>query len=422
MPKFQTPRGTRDFLPEKMTRRQSVLDTLRSVFEKWGYEPLETPAFEDWALLSAKQGGGEEIKKEIFYFKDKGGRELGLRFDLTIPLARVIANNPQLPKPFKRYAIGRVWRYDEPQAGRYREFWQADVDIVGSPESEADAEIMAVACEALLVLGFEQFEVRVSDRRILDSFVKSLGVKEPVKVFRAIDKLEKAGEEQVRSELRKAGLGAGQVTEIMRFIAVKSMEQLRSLVSSDEMREALAELDSVLAAMKGYGYSTYVRADMSLVRGLEYYTGPVFEIKVGAGRLSIGGGGRYDGLIQLLGGKATPATGISFGVERLVDIMEAEKMLELPKTKTSVFVAGAGDVRPAVLKAAKELRRAGISCEYDVMQRDLGKQLQYVNAKGVPYALIIGEKEAKEGIYRLRNMKTGEEKLLKTVEEIAQMI
>lgn len=422
MPKFQTPRGTRDFLPEKMLRRQFVLDTLRAVFEKWGYEPLETPAFEDWALLSAKQGGGEAIRNEIFYFKDKGGREVGLRFDLTVPLARVVANNPQLPKPFKRYAIGRVWRYDEPQAGRYREFWQADVDIVGSPESDADAEVIAVACECLLVLGFKEFQIRLNNRKILESFVKSLGIKDPVKVFRAVDKLEKTGAAEVRKELKKAGLTENQADEIMKFLKIKDTEELRSLAKSDEMREAIAELESVLNSMKGYGYSAFVRADMSLVRGLEYYTGPVFEIKVGKARLSIGGGGRYDNLIELFGGKPTPATGISFGVERLVDIMEAEKMLETPKTITRMFIASAGDVRPAVLKAAKELRRLDVNCEYDVMQRDLGKQLQYVNARGIPFALIIGEKEVKESVYRLRNMKTGEEKLLKSIEEVRRLV
>ncbi|MBI2578597.1 MAG: histidine--tRNA ligase [Candidatus Aenigmarchaeota archaeon] len=417
MPKFQTPRGTRDFLPEKMLRRQFVLDTLRAVFEKWGYEPLETPAFEDWALLSAKQGGGEEIKKEIFYFKDKGDREVGLRFDLTVPLARVVAGNPQLPKPFKRYAIGRVWRYDEPQAGRYREFWQADVDIIGSPESDADAEIIAIACEALLVLGFKEFQIRLNNRKILESFVKSLGIKDPMAVFRAVDKLEKTGEEQVRKELKKT-VSSAQADEIMKFLKIRETEELRSLAKSDEMREAIAELESVLNSMKGYGYSAFVRSDMSLVRGLEYYTGPVFEIKVGKARLSIGGGGRYDKLIELFGGKPTPATGISFGVERLVDIMEAEKMLDTPKTIARVFIASAGDVRPAVLKAAKELRRLGINCEYDVMQRDLGKQLQYVNARSVPFVLIIGEKEVKEGVYRLRDMKSGEEQLLKSLEDV----
>ena len=193
MPRFQTPRGTRDFPPEEMMKRQYVFDTIRQVFESFGFSPMETPAFESWELLSAKGGGGEEVKDEIYYFRDKSNRELGLRFDLTVPMARFVASNPQLAKPFKRYQIGRAWRYDRPQAGRFREFWQADVDVIGAEGTDADAECIAVAVEALKRLGFSRFTVRLNSRKVLNSTIKSAGVdaKDAAQVFRALDKLEK---------------------------------------------------------------------------------------------------------------------------------------------------------------------------------------------------------------------------------------
>ncbi len=194
MAQFQTPRGTRDLPPGDMKRRNRIVQTIRGVYESYGFQPLETPAFESWELLSRKGGGGDAIRDEIYYFKDKSGRELGLRFDLTVPLARFVASNPQLPKPFKRYQIGRVWRYDNPQAGRFREFWQADVDTVGSSSVEADAECLAAVADALRALGLKDFRVRVNNRELLASLVKKFGLEGmSAKIFRVLDKMGKAG-------------------------------------------------------------------------------------------------------------------------------------------------------------------------------------------------------------------------------------
>lgn len=404
---FQTPRGTRDFFPEKMAERNYVLNALRRVFERYGYDELDTPAFEDFALLAKKGGGGEEIKREIYYFKDYGERELGLRFDLTVPLARVVASNPNLPKPFKRYAIGKVWRYDEPQAGRYREFVQADVDVVGSSEPSADAEVIACACECLRELGFTDFTIRINNRKIIEGFLKGLSLEKEkaIDVFRSIDKLDKIGEEGVKKELEAKGIDGKKTTKILAYISGGSIEDAKKY-----SEEGAKELEGIFKALSSIGLDKYVRIDFSLVRGLEYYTGPVFELALG-GKLSAAGGGRYDKLIELFGGRPTPATGISFGVERVIGIMEEKKMFSLPKTTTKAFVAPVKDeVREAAWKIASQLRARGVNCEADLMDRSLKKQLEYASAKGIPYCIVVGPQELKQNLVVLRDMRSGEEK------------
>ena len=196
--KILPPRGTRDYAPEEMILKNQMFDRIRRVYESFGFVPLETPAFESWDLLGAKGGGGEEIKSEIYYFKDKSDRELGLRFDLTAGLSRFVANNPNLSKPFKRYQVGRAWRYDRPQAGRFREFYQADVDIIGSSEPEAEAEVLAAGIKALEELKIGDFYIKVNDRRILDAFAVKQGLPEEriIEIFRSVDKLEKVGDDK----------------------------------------------------------------------------------------------------------------------------------------------------------------------------------------------------------------------------------
>src|SRR3989338_5060202 len=346
--KFQPPRGTQDFLPEDMILRNRIFDTVRSVYEKWGYDPIETPAFEEWQLLAAKFGGGEEIKKEIYYFKDKSNRELGLRFDLTVPMCRVVAANPQLPKPFKRYQIGRVWRYDKPGSGRRREFWQSDIDVIGSSSTEADAEVIAVACECLEKLGFKDFVVRLNNRKILESFVKSLKIKDYVQVFRSIDKLEKIVEKGVEKELKQKGVEKEKIKKVLEFVKGDA-EAARRLSKSE-----FAELDKILENVAILGYGKKVKIDTSLVRGLEYYTSAVFEISLEGAKWSVAGGGRYDNLIETFGGNPVPATGISLGIERLFELLKAESR---QKTLSRVYIANVNnEVKKDVLQLSKNLR------------------------------------------------------------------
>jgi histidyl-tRNA synthetase len=406
---FQPPRGTRDFLPEEMIKRQYIISRITDVFEKWGFDSLETPAFEDWKLLAAK--GGEDIKNEIYYFKDKSNRELGLRFDFTVPLARLVASNPQLPKPFRRYQIGPVWRYDNPGAGRYREFWQADVDIVGAPAGEADALCIAVACDVMQALGFKEFSIRLNNRKIVEAFIISIGLKNEVtNVLRSIDKLEKIGEKSVGEELKEKRVDIAKIKKIMEFVKSKSLDEVKKHAEKEELgKKGIQELEEIFDYLESFGFSEYVKFDASLVRGLEYYTGPVFEIGAGL-NVSVGGGGRYDNLVESFGGKQTPATGISFGIDRLVLAMEEKKLFKTEKTKTKVYIAPVADeaVKDA-MQLAKKLISLGVPTEFDLMKRSLSKELDYANSKGIPFVIVLGEKEIRSGKIKLRDMKTGQE-------------
>ncbi|MBU0530679.1 MAG: histidine--tRNA ligase [Nanoarchaeota archaeon] len=407
---MQPPRGTRDFMPADMIRREYIFQTVKKVFEQFGFDPLETPAFESWELLSKKGVGGDEVKDEIYYFKDKSDRELGLRFDLTASLARVIASNPQLPKPFKRYQIGRVWRYDRPQAGRFREFWQADVDVVGSSQMDADVECLAAAVKALESLGFKNFIIRLNNRKILDSLIKASGIrKNEFDVFRSLDKLEKIGEADVVKELVSKGVSKKECDSLLNMMEIKGspedvLKRGRKLCKS----EGFDELEQMVSLSKQYGIDKYIVIDFSLVRGLDYYTGPIFEVfvKEFANLGSITAGGRYDNLVKNYGGRDTPATGISLGIERIYEIMESRNMFKLPKTVTDVFVvAVSDDVRKDVIKITSKLRAAGVKSELDLNNRNFKKQLEYADALGINYVLIIGEKELKSKKFPLKDMK-----------------
>jgi histidyl-tRNA synthetase len=398
---FQPPKGTRDWLPTDMRKLNYLVSVIERVFKNYGYEPLDSPAFEDWELLSAKSAGGEELKKETYYFKDKSDRELGLRYDFTVPTARIVASDPSIPKPFKRYSIGKVWRYDQPQAGRYREFWQADVDIYGTLLPVADAEVIAVAVDCLRKLGFKDFKVRLNDRRVIERKIVNLGIKNPLEVFRCLDKLEKMGEECVIKELREKGIDTGKIEKVMKLVRSKP--------------EEMDELESLVKELKKFGISKEIVVDFSLVRGFDYYTGAVFEISTGG--LSIAGGGRYDGLVETYGGKPTPAVGISLGVSRIIDEMEKEKLFKIEDYPARVFVCAVNDdVRTDVVKITQELRNKGIPADFDTAGRNLRKQLDYINAKKIPYAIVVGPEEIKTKKLVLRDMESGKERKLTLVE------
>lgn len=413
---FQTPRGTRDFLPEDMISREYVFSTVRKAYEKYGFYPLETPAFEDVKVLTMKCG--EEVEKQLFRLEDT---EQSLRFDLTVPLARVVASNPSLPKPFKRYAIGPVWRREEPQKGRFREFWQADVDVVGSPSMRSEAELIGAAVEALIALGFKGFEVRLNNRKLLNAFTSKAGIPEEKRlaVFRSLDKLAKQGEEAVRKELEEKGVDSAKIDALLSFgeIFGNNEEKLKrakkEVEGSAEGEEGVKELSEILKLLALYECAKDAKlvVDFTLVRGLDYYTGPIFEISIPDGGVgSVAGGGRYDGLIGLYSSQGLPATGISLGIERIIEVMKAKGMMKQRKTNCRVFVA---PVKPEfydyALKVVQELRREGVNAESDLMERSLRKQLDYANAMGIPFVAIVGEKEEQAGTIMLRDFASGKE-------------
>jgi len=417
MTDFQPAKGTKDIAPDEMRRLLFVFDTCRKVFEKYGFVPLETPAFENFELLAAK--GGEGVKDEIYFFKDKGGRDLGLRFDMTVGLARFIANNPSIQKPFKRYAFGKVWRYDNPQAMRWREFYQLDIDTIGSPQVEADAECLACFCECLDALGIKNYYIRVNNRKLLKAFLASKSVPEKNMDgwFRTIDKLDKIGKEGVEKELLEKGFDKKIVKDVLDNLekVSKNPEKLKNM-------EGYQELARLIGLAKAYDISEKIKFDISLVRGLEYYTGLVFEIGIKDLKISLAGGGRYDKMIKAFGGPDLPATGISFGLSRLILYMEEKNLFNLPKNIVKVFVANVDESsKEYAMEVAQKLRKCGITAETDLMGKKLGKQLEYASSAGIPFVAIIGGDEIKQKSVKLRNMKTGNEKMVK-IEKLADML
>jgi histidyl-tRNA synthetase len=429
---IQTPKGTRDFLPQEMAVRQYVFDIVREVFERFGFEPLETPAIESWELLSKKGGGGEDIKKEVYYFRDKGNREIGLRFDLTAPLGRVAANNPQIPKPFKRYQIAPVWRYDNPQAGRYREFWQADADIVGSEKMDCEAECLVASAVILEALGFRDFAIKLNNRKILNGIIEFLQIpkEKAPDVFRALDKLEKFGESEVLKEILKAGVKQPKAKKLLEMIKARGspstiLERERKRLQSYSIaKQGMDELEQIVKKCQAYGIARKLIIDLSLVRGLDYYTGPIFEISVRTKKDigSIAGGGRYDNLVEAYGGRWTPAVGISLGIERICEIMDSEKMIKHLETKTRVFVAVADEsLMENAMFVAQKLRAAGINTQIELMGRPLKKQLEYVDRAKIPFVVIVGDMELRKGKYTVREMAKRKQGLF-TLEKIIKVL
>lgn len=411
---FMNVRGTRDFLPEEEIARRRMIDIIRETYEEFGFSPLDTPALETAEVLLAKS---QSIRDEIYIFKDKGGREIGLRFDLTVPLARVMAQNPQLPLPFRRYALGKVWRYDRPQSGRYREFLQADVDIVGSPEILADAETVWAGTTALKRVGTPPFKVYINNRKLVEGWALKVHLKgdDLIEFLRTIDKWFKIGEDGVREELERKNLEG--FLELYADLLVEEPSDLPT--ENSLMSEAQDELIQLSNYLQDFGVPFVF--DARIVRGLDYYTGNVFETYVNnIDWGSIGSGGRYDELISLLSGRDIPAVGYSIGVDRLFSLLLQGGYLRKERTVTKVFVAPVKrEVLPYALKVLKVLRENNIPSEIDVMGRKLRKQLEYASSLDIPYVLIVGEEEERTNTVKLKNMEDRSEESV-PLEELPQ--
>ena len=398
---FKRPKGTRDFLPEDMVKRRWLFDVGRPVFERYGYGEIETPAFETLELLTCKDSLGDEAVKDIYRFKDKAGRNLGLRFDPTTPIARVIATDRSIKLPVKwYYNFVPMWRYEDVAKGRYREFYQAGVEIIGAEGPEADAEVLMVVIDYLLATGLKQFTLRINSRKVLDGLAKKVGIKNSTDIFRILDKLDKQGEKQVKIELSEF-LNNKQIDDIFNFIKM-SPEQARNYLGMSSLD--IEDVFNVLPVK----YKKFVKIDFSIARGLDYYTGFIFETLV-KGQESLGSvasGGRYDNLIQKYGGQPTPATGVGIGVERILEILEIKKMF--PKNlnaSPTVFVIPVDEkCRKQAFSMTQSIRSEGISADTDLVGRKFKKNLEYANAQNIPYVIIIGEKEIKSKKYVLKDM------------------
>jgi histidyl-tRNA synthetase len=411
-------KGARDFLPDQMRGRLKVIDTLRRVFSLHGFAPLETPAFERIETLTGKAGENEKLMYRILK-RGEGGKQgqcdLALRYDLTVPLARVLAMHPELRMPFKRYQIQPVWRADRPQKGRFREFWQCDVDIAGSNSPLAEAECLAVMAAALRELGFANYTIRINDRRILRSIAKSIGAAEQEVTFLvALDKLDKIGREGVSAELSKKGFEPSVASTLWSLLEIPSGNEaaLTAMkeILDEEGLQGTRSITALIAAAQALGVAPqHLCFDPTLARGLDYYTGPVFEIVVQEPKIgSIAGGGRYDHLVGMFSGRDVPAVGASLGLERILVVMEELGMLHTDSSKTQVFITRfSDDTVEQSLETTRVLREQGISCDLYTGDSRLKSQFKYANAGGYSWVIVIGPDEAEAGTLNLRNLQSG---------------
>jgi histidyl-tRNA synthetase len=397
------PKGMRDILPRQMVLRQQILSIVEAAFAEFAFEPLITPSVELAEVLLGKYGADPE--KLIYMVRHPGGKEeLALRYDLSVPLSRVIAQYADLPKPFRRYQIAPVWRAERPQRGRYREFWQCDADIVGSSSMLADAEIIALIYTVLQRLGFQQFVTIINNRKILAGIGQYSGVPEGQLpgLYRAIDKLDRIDVDGVREELRKGGLEPRAVDRLCGLLwppggRQATLDGLRGeLADSSVALEGIAELEELLGYLIALGVEErFYRVDLAMVRGLDYYTGPIYETVVEKPRIgSITGGGRFDGLVGRFSTQSYPATGTTIGIERIVDVMEELKMFPPAETSVEVLVTVfSPEVLSESLKLVAELRGDGLRCELYYGTDPLGAQIRYALKKGIPLLTILGPDE-----------------------------
>lgn len=424
-------KGARDFLPEQMLHRERILDVMRSVFKKYGFAPLETPAIEYLDVLTGKYG--EDADRLIYRLDYKPGTKdaAALHYDLTVPFSRVVAMNPDLPLPFKRYQIQPVWRADRPQPhqGRFREFYQCDIDAVGSTSMLIDAEMVAITCEILSKLGFKTFLVKINNRKILNGITQyaGLGADMTQEVCRSIDKLDKMPWKEVASELAEKQLSEAAIQKLEMLLSKElTLESLETELNGIETAiEGINETKALFEILRQLGVpAEHYRFDLSLARGLDYYTGPIFETKLTdqPHMGSLTGGGRYDGLIGMLSGREMPAVGTTLGLDRIFTAMQQLNMLEEVKTSTKVLVANfAADTLPHAIRLAAYLRAANVATEIYPEAAKMKKQFAYADKKGIPFVVVLGETEIANGTITLKNLKTGEQKEL-TLAEVVELV
>lgn len=412
--KIERAKGTKDMLPEEEIIKQSIVNTLKKTFELYGFSPLETPVLERIETLTAKSAGGSEIVKEIFKLTDQGGRNLGLRFDLTVPLARLVAMNPNIKFPFKRYQLGLAFRDGPIKLGRYREFWQCDADIVGSKNMLADSECIKLTLDFFKKIGLKII-IEINNRKILDGLMEALKIPEKERngIIITIDKLKKIPLEDIKKELNQKGMSEQQISKMLEVFRIESsnlekISKLRKAITSVKGQEGLDELEQIFKYVKDKNLIFKI----SLARGLDYYTGTVFEAFTKDLKPSLAGGGRYDKMIGgFIGNTNVPAVGLAFGIDIIIDALKIDKKLKPVKTVTKTFIIPIGIGKQAIT-LSDNLRKEGINTEIDLLQRSISKNLNYANSLGIPFVIFIGKKELKQKKYKLKDMKTGKEKLL----------
>ena len=447
----------RDFLPADVRKREYVIGVIKSVYERYGFEPLETPAVENIETLMGKYG--EEGNQLIFKILKRGEHEktgeadLALRYDLTVPLARVVAQyQNELPKFFKRYQIQPVWRADRPARGRFREFYQCDVDVLGSKSMVVEAELISAASDALVALGFNDFTIRLNHRQVLTGILDQAGVARDQHddALISLDKMDKAGPEGVAREFSQRGIVDESAVKLMRFF--EALAGVRHAVDQIDLNQAadahaaynqdvlgrlvefigahetgasgVDDLRQILQMANASGAQARIKLDPTLARGLAYYTGAIIEINVKDLAGSLGGGGRYDNLVGIFLGKDVPACGFSLGLERIIVVMSEREMFP------SALVSSPADVMVTIwneesiadsIALATELRKQGLRVDLYPESDKMGKQFKYASSRGIPFVAIIGDDERAKGEVAIKNMQNGEQRSVKRT-EVGNMI
>jgi histidyl-tRNA synthetase len=439
------PSGMRDFLPGDLARRRHVIEVVRAIYESHGFVPLETPTIENLSTLLGKYGDeGDQLLYRVLHRRDRLDRAVqaglergrlepgdladeGLRYDLTVPLARVVAQYAELPKFFKRYQIQPVWRADRPGRGRFREFYQCDVDVTGTTSLVAEAEVCTAVARALRALGFSDFELRLNHRRVLRGMIEGAGI--PVALegsaLVAVDKLDKIGPEGVLAELAQRGVDGDAALRLLEAVAWREPDgiaALRARLGGEGSGAALDDLAQLRTLLDATAAGPHVQLRPDLARGLSYYTGPIFEIAVPDLAGSLGGGGRYDGLVGMFGKAQVPAVGFSLGLERILVVMGERGMYPELAVGPDVLVCWRDVELAAVLQTAAAVRDAGLRAEVYPEPAKLGKQLQYA-AEGARAAavVIVGPDELAAGAWTLKRLDSGEQHTLARDEATARL-
>ena len=440
---IQVPKGTRDFTSKVMFRRNYIFKKVKSCFERYGYAPIETPAMENIETLTGKYG--QEGDRLIFKVLNSGDflskttidnsttskslskdiSDKALRYDLTVPFARFVVNNQnEITFPFKRYQMQNVWRADRPQKGRFREFYQCDADVIGSKSLLNEIELIQLCDDIFTSLNIPNIQILINNRKILSAMIELMSASKYFDQFVIIlDKIDKIGVENVKKELTKLGLDVEKINLLDNFLNIKNINDISNLVNQTELgNKGVEELDFILKLIKSLGLkSSELKFDISLARGLDYYTGSIFEVKsldVNIG--SIAGGGRYDDLTSIFGLKDISGVGISFGIDRIYLVMEELGLFPTDiDTKSKVLFLNFGEIEANYcFKYLRELRENNISSELYPNNDKIKKQMNYANNKGVQFVVMIGEDEMKSGQLTTKNMSTGEQKVMSISEFI----
>ncbi len=413
---YKKVKGMRDFVGNDMRKLRYVSDCFRKVIMSYGYDEVKTPVIEYMDTLEARSG--KSISEQIYTFEDKSGERVGLRFDITVPATRVMAEKGKgMPKPVKMFYVDRAWRYERPQKGRYREFFHAGIENFGSSHPSTDAEAISCFSDCFNEVGIKDCTVLLNHRKIMQGLSKKMGIEgdNVYDVIRVLDKRGKIGKETMIKELEGIGISPDNIDLLMGMADIRGLpgeaieEYKKRIPRTDDADAGLSNMESIMSYLKSYGASGNILIDFGLARGFDYYTDAIFEMVPENPEFgSLGGGGRYDNLVDIYGGGNVPATGFALGVDRTAMYLDSEGMLDDLAVSGKAFIVPVGEnVIGESIRIAQDLRKAGVAVDMDATGSSVRKQLNYISKVGGSYAVIVGERELQDGVLSLKDMRNG---------------